>query len=149
MSNFDKIYKSFISDKNSVQAKQMANGKFYLIKEYIKSNGEKRKYNETTAPIVFVLYKSVKDDLIHAVKVSTLSPNIIGKFFGQIINEETGKVELKKEQTKKVYKDVISKIPNITNESYRTYNISGLKKVIELKMDIEDVIPKNLKKNKK
>jgi len=44
---------------------------------------------------------------------------------------------------KQIYEKTIVKMPTITKDSYRTYKISGLRKVIELNMDVNEITPKN------
>jgi hypothetical protein len=120
----------------------MTRGKFYLIKEYEYVDGVKGKFTETNAPIIYTLFVSVAKDIIHCVKVSNVNPNIIKKFFDKFINEETEKLQMKG-GAKNIYANIVSKVPVITSEAYRTYKISGLTKVIELNMDINQLTPKN------
>ena len=42
---------------------------------------------------------------------------------------------------KAFYQKVVSKVPIVTNEAYRTYKLSGLSKVIELNMDVDKLTP--------
>jgi hypothetical protein len=44
--------------------------------------------------------------------------------------------------SKKYYASIISKMPMITNEAYRTYKLSNIRKVIELDMEINEMLPK-------
>ena len=44
---------------------------------------------------------------------------------------------------KKFYQSVVSKVPVVTNDSYRTYKLCGFGKVIELNMDVNQLTPKN------
>jgi hypothetical protein len=120
----------------------MTRGKFYLIKEYEYVDGVKGKFTETNAPIIYTLFVSVAKNIIHCVKVSNVNPNIIKKFFDKFINEETEKLQMKG-GAKNIYANIVSKVPVITSEAYRTYKISGLTKVIELNMDINQLTPKN------
>jgi hypothetical protein len=120
----------------------MTRGKFYLIKEYEYVDGVKGKFTETNAPIIYTLFVSVAKNIIHCVKVSNVNPNIIKKFFDKFINEETEKLQMKG-GAKNIYANIVSKVPVITSEAYRTYKISGLTKVIELNMDINQITPKN------
>jgi hypothetical protein len=120
----------------------MTRGKFYLIKEYEYVDGVKGKFTETNAPIIYTLFVSVAKDIIHCVKVSNVNPNIIKKFFDKFINEETEKLQMKG-GAKNIYANIVSKVPVITSEAYRTYKISGLTKVIELNMDVNQLTPKN------
>jgi hypothetical protein len=105
-------------------------------------DGTKGRYSDTTAPIIYTLFASVSKDIVHAVKVSNISPQIIKRFFGKFINEDTELLEMKG-GAKKFYKEIVSKIPVVSNDSYRTYKISGFGKVIELNMDVNELTPKS------
>ena len=140
--NYNPIYRNFIDERNLVTPNRMTRGKFYLIKEYEYVDGVKGKFTETNAPIIYTLFVSVAKNIIHCVKVSNVNPNIIKKFFDKFINEETEKLQMKG-GAKNIYANIVSKVPVITSEAYRTYKISGLSKVIELNMDINQLTPKN------
>ena len=142
MQNYNPIYRKFIDDKKIVSGVKMTRGRFYLIKEYEYTDGTKGRFTETTAPIIYTLFVSQSKDIIHCVKVSDVSPNIIKKFFGKFVNEETEKLQMRG-NAKDIYSKIVSKVPVITNDAYRTYNISGLKKVIELTMDVNEITPKS------
>jgi len=141
--NYNPIYRKSIDDKNAIVATKMARGKFYLIKEYVYVDGVKGRFSETTAPIIFTLFVSQPKDVIHCIKVSNINPNLIKKFFGKFVNEETEKLQMRG-GAKKIYEQIISKVPIITNEAYRTYKISGITKVIELTMDVNDITPDSM-----
>ena len=140
--NYSPIYHKYIDDKNVISANKMSRGKFYLIKEYHYVDGEKGKFTETTAPIIFTLFTSSAKDIVHAVKVSNVSPQLIKKFFAKFINEDTEKLQLRG-SGKNIYENIVSKVPIVRNDAYRTYKISGLKKVVELTMDVNQLTPKN------
>jgi len=142
MSNFNPIYRKFIDDRNAISSNKMSRGKFYLIKEYEYVDGEKGRFSETTAPIVFTLFVSKSKDIIHCIKVSNINPNVIKRFFGKFVNEDTEKLQMRG-NAKQIYSKTISKMPMVTDDSYRTYKISGLRKVIELNMDVNQITPKN------
>ena len=143
MSNFNPIYRKYIDDRNIIKPEKMVRGKFYLIKEYVTVDGVKQKYAETTAPIIFVLFASLSKNIIHAVKISNINPNVVRKFFGKFVNEEKETIQLRG-SSKQIYEKVISKVPAVTNDAYRTYNISGITKVIELTMDVNELTPKSV-----
>ena len=44
----------------------------------------------------------------------------------------------------KFYESVVSKVPVVSNDSYRTYKLSGLTKIIELTMDVNELKPKRM-----
>jgi hypothetical protein len=72
-----------------------------------------------------------------------VNPNLIKKFFGKFVNEDTEKLQMRG-GAKKIYEQVVSKVPIITNDAYRTYKISGLVKVISLDMDVNELTPKTM-----
>jgi len=141
--NYNPIYRKSIDDKNIVVPTRMTRGRFYLIKEYIYVDGVKGRFTETTAPIIYTLFVSQAKDIIHCVKVSNVNPNLIKKFFGKFVNEDTEKLQMRG-GAKKFYETVVAKVPIITNDAYRTYKISGLQKVVELTMDVNDLTPKSM-----
>lgn len=142
MNNYNPIYRKFINDRNIVVPEKMTRGRFYLIKEYDYVDGENVKYQETTAPIVFTLFVSKAKDIVHCVKVSGVNPNVIKRFFGKFINEETETLQMRG-NAKQIYGKIVSKIPVVSNEAYRTYKMSGIKKLIELDMDVNEITPKS------
>ena len=141
--NYNPIYRKFIDDRNQITPNKMNRGKFYLIKEYVYVDGVKGRFTETTAPIIFTLFVSQPKDIIHCIKVSNVNPNLIKKFFGKFVNEDTEKLQMRG-GAKKIYEQVVSKVPIITNDAYRTYKISGLVKVISLDMDVNELTPKTM-----
>lgn len=142
MSNYNPIYRKFIDDRNNITPNKITRGRFYLIKEYEYVDGTKGRYNETDAPIIYTLFASVSKDIVHAVKVSNVNPNLIKRFFGKFVNEDTELLEMKG-GAKKFYSTVVSKVPVVSNDSYRTYKLSGFGKIIELDMDVNQLTPKS------
>ena len=143
MSKFNPLYRKFIDDRNQVTAKQMTRGRFYLIKDYQYVDGTKGKFTESNAPIIYTLFVSTSKDIVHCVKVSNVNPTIIKRFFGKFVNEETEMLEMKG-GSMKFYENVVSKVPVVSNDSYRTYKLSGLTKIIELSMDVNELTPKRM-----
>jgi hypothetical protein len=140
--NYNPIYRKSIDDRNVVAPNKMTRGRFYLIKEYIYVDGVKGRFTETTAPIIYTLFVSQSKDILHCVKVSNVNPNLIKKFFGKFVNEETERLEMRG-GAKKFYENIVAKVPIITNDAYRTYKLSGLQKIIELTM-VNEITPKNM-----
>jgi len=143
MSKFNPLYRKFIDDRNYVTPKQMTRGKFYLIKDYEYVDGTKGKFTESNAPIIYTLFVSASKDIVHAVKVSNVNPTIIKRFFAKFVNEDTEMLEMKG-GAKKFYETIVSKVPVVSNDSYRTYKLSGLTKIIELNMDVNELTPKRI-----
>ena len=142
MQTYNPLYRRFVDSKNQISPNQMVRAKFYLIKQYEYVDGTKGSYTETTAPIIYTLFVSKAKDIVHAVKVSNVNPELIKRFFGKFINEETEKLQMKG-GAKAFYEKVVMKVPIITNDAYRTYKLSGLGKIIELDMDINSLTPRN------
>ena len=142
MQSYNPLYRRFVDSRNQISPNQMVRAKFYLIKQYEYVDGTKGSYTETTAPIIYTLFVSKAKDIVHAVKVSNVNPELIKRFFGKFINEETEKLQMKG-GAKAFYEKVVMKVPIITNDAYRTYKLSGLGKIIELDMDINSLTPRH------
>ena len=141
MRSYNPIYRKFIDDKKRIVPETMVRAKFYLIKQYEYVDGTTGTYNELTAPIIYTLFVSKIKNVVHAVKVTNVNPNIIKRFFGKFVNEDEARLEMRG-GAKKFYESVVSKVPIITNDSYRTYKLDGFNKVMELNMDINQLTPK-------
>jgi hypothetical protein len=141
MSNFNPLYRRFIDDANKVTPNQMVRGNFYIIKEYQYIDGHRGSYSASSAPIIYTLFVSKSKDIVHAIKVSNVNPELIKKFFGKFVNED---VELNiKGGAKNFYEKIVSSVPVISNDSYRTYKLSGLGKITHIDMDTTKLVPKN------
>ena len=141
MSNFNPLYRRFIDEANKITPNQMVRGNFYIIKEYQYIDGHRGSYSASSAPIIYTLFVSKSKDIVHAIKVSNVNPQLIKKFFGKFVNED---VELNiKGGAKNFYEKIVSSIPIISNNSYRTYKLSGLGKITHINMDNTQLIPKN------
>jgi hypothetical protein len=130
MQSYNPLYRKFIDDRNAVSPGQMSRARFYLIKEYEYVDGHKGRYSETTAPIIYTLF------------VSKNNPELIKRFFGKFVNEDTERLEMRG-GAKAFYEKVVMKVPIISNEAYRTYKLSGFGKVIQLDMDVNSLTPRN------
>jgi hypothetical protein len=144
MQNYNPIYRKFVDSRNRINSNQMARGKFYLIKEYEYVDGHKGKYSEANAPIIYTLFVSKIKNIVHAIKVSNVRPDLIQRFFGKFVNEEHDELKMRG-GSKKFYENFVSKIPIVTNDSYRTYKLSGLGSVVGLDMDVEKITPPKTK----
>jgi len=142
MPNYNPQYRKFIDDKNRISSQKMLRGRFYQIKEYDYVDGKNITYTENKSPIIYTLFVSKSQDIVHCVKVSDINPKLIKRFFGKFVNEETEKIEMKG-NSKSLYQSIVSKIPMIKNEAYRTYKLSGIEKVLELNIDATEITPKN------
>ena len=138
MRTYNRIYSKYIDNKAITTPNQMVRGSFYLIKEYEYVDGTKGKYTQSTAPIIYTLFVSKGKDIVHAIKVTNVRPDLIERFFNRFLNEDENKLEMTG-GAKKFYQSVVSKVPVITNDAYRTYKLSGLGGIIKLNMDIDSL----------
>jgi hypothetical protein len=145
MPSYNPIYRRYIDESKIGNPNSMVRGKFYLIKQYEYVDGTKGNYTANNSPIIYTLFVSKAKDIVHAVKVSNVHPQLIKRFFGAFVNEDEAKLELKG-GAKKFYSTVVSRIPIVTSEAYRTYKLSGFGRIVELEMDINKITPKNNKK---
>ena len=143
MPAYNPIYRRYIDDKNMIPPFQMERARFYLIKNYEYVDGFVGRYTEATAPIIFTLFVSKAKDIVHAVKVSDVRPDLIRRFFGKFVNEETEQLEFEG-SSKKLYQSIVKKVPIVNDNAYRTYKLSGFGKVLELDMDLNELTPKRL-----
>ena len=141
MQSYNPIYRRYIDESKTTTPAKMLRGKFYLIKQYEYVDGTKGNYTPNTSPIIYTLFTSKAKDIVHAIKVSNIHPQLIKRFFGKFVNEDEEKLELKG-GAKAFYKSIVSKVPIVTDEAYRTYKLSGFGRVIELQMDISKITPK-------
>jgi hypothetical protein len=142
MTKYNARYKPFINDKNKISPLKMERNRFYLVKEYMYVDGDNKKYSDLDAPIIYTLFVSKANDIVHCVKVSNIMPGLVKKFFGKFINEKTEKLEMKGKSSA-IYENFVKKVPIVTNNAYRTYKLSGLQRVLALSMDVEALVPKS------
>lgn len=141
MHTYNPIYRKLINEKNVIPASKMVRAKFYLIKEYHYVDGDLGKYGDQIAPIIFTLFVSKTKDIVHAVKVNEVRPDLIKRFFSKFVNEDTELLEMKG-SSRQLYEKIVSKVPIVKNDSYRTYKLSGLRRIFELEMDVSELTTK-------
>jgi hypothetical protein len=140
--NYFLTYKKYIDDRQKIAASQMKSGTFYIIKEYTYVDGNNKTYSAAETPIIYTLYVSKSKDVVHAVKVTTVNPQIIKRFFSKMVNEETELIQMKGKSST-FFDKYVKKIPVVSRDSYRTYKLSGLDTVFELNMDVNEMTPKS------
>lgn len=144
MVDYNIQYKKLIKEEVVSLASKMTRSKFYRIREYKDIDGKSKKYAELKAPIIFTLYVSRPKDIVHAVKISFIKPALIKRFFGKFVNEDTATIEIKG-TSKTIYNTIVNKMPFITEDAYRVYKLSGIKRVSELDMQLTKLTPRNKK----
>ena len=149
MKNYNQLYKQYENDRKKISSALIERGNFYLLKGYVNVEGRKIAYSEIEAPIIYVLFTSKPKDEIHAIKLTNTNPVQVKKLFKQLVNEDKNEIELKG-SSKKIYNNSLKKLPNVTNQTYRTYKWSGIKSIYLVNMEEEAFLPKSItNKNKK
>jgi hypothetical protein len=132
------MYVKHILGEKRVPAVSMVKSKFYSIQSYISVDDEKQVAGKRDAPVVFTLFVSKSKDIVHCIKITEVNPTILKRFFKRLTNLDTREIELSG-TAKKTYQSVVSKFPGIQEGAYRTYKLSGIKKVVEIDMDVRFV----------
>jgi hypothetical protein len=140
--NYFLTYKKYIDNRTKIAASSMKSGTFYIVKEYTYVDGNSKTYSAGETPIIYTLYVSKSKDVVHAVKVTTVNPQIIKRFFSKMVNEDTELIQMKGKSST-FFDKYVKKIPVVSRDSYRTYKLSGLDTVFELNMDVNEMTPKS------
>jgi hypothetical protein len=148
---YSKIYQRYVKSKTRVSdaLRTMERGNFYQLLEYDYVDVEDSKtWSASTAPIIYVLYVSAKDDLVHAIKLSDINPVTVKRLFGKLVDEADGELDLGKKASS-AYENKIKNMKFFSKNFYRTYKLSGIRRLSSLDMDIANLVPKAKLKNVK
>jgi hypothetical protein len=126
-------YRRFVTETTNIAANQMVKSTFYQVKQYLTVDGVMESYSAATAPIIFTIFVSKAKDIVHCIKLGEINPSILKRLMAKLSNEKSGLIELKG-GAKRTYSEKISSFSGIKENAYRTYKLSGLKKVSELEM---------------
>jgi hypothetical protein len=146
---YSKIYQRYVKSKTRVSdaLRTMERGNFYQLLEYDYVDVEDSKtWSASTAPIIYVLYVSAKDDLVHAIKLSDINPVTVKRLFGKLVDEADGELDLGKKASS-AYENKIKNMKFFSKNFYRTYKLSGIRRLSSLDMDIANLVPKTKLKN--
>ena len=139
--NFNMTYLKEVLEDQRVPAVSMVKGKFYSLLNYVTVNGEKQVNAKRDSALIFTLFVSKSKDIVHCIKVTNVSPTILKRFFGKLVNLDTREIELGG-SAKRTYQSVVSKFPGIQDGAYRTYKLSGIKNVHEMDMNVKFITSK-------
>jgi hypothetical protein len=146
--NYTKVYQRYVKGRKRMgdPLKNLERGGFYQLVEYDYVDEEDSKtWSATTSPIIYILYVSGKEDLVHCIKVSSINPQTVKRLFTQLIDEKDGELDLGK-NPKAFYDNKMKHMKFFANNFYRTYKTSHIRRFIKLDMDIEYLIPKSKQK---
>jgi hypothetical protein len=136
--NYNVMYVKHILGETRVPALSMVKSKFYSMQGYVDVGGNKNVSAKNDSALIFTLFVSRSKDIVHCIKISEVNPSILKRFFKRLTNLDTREIELSG-TAKKTYQSVVSKFPGIQEGAYRTYKISGIKKIFEIDMDVRFV----------
>jgi hypothetical protein len=142
---YSKIYQRYVKAKEKVTnpSKSLERGNFYQLLEYDYADVEDSKtWSSSTAPIIYVLYVSSKQDLIHALKLSDINPLTVKRLFGKLVDEADVELDLGK-SAKYAYENKIKNMKFFSKNFYRTYKLSGVRRLFALDMDISQLVPQS------
>jgi hypothetical protein len=142
MKSYFSTYKKYIDSKQKISPAKMVAGTFYIVKEYTYVDGNSISYKASDTPIIFTLFVSKSKDIVHAVKVSTINPKLVKKFFDKMVDKDSELIEMKG-GAKGYFDKYVKKVPIVSRDSYRTYKLSGLDAVFELSIDVNEMTSKN------
>jgi len=142
MKSYFSTYKKYIDSKQKISPAKMVAGTFYIVKEYTYVDGNSISYKASDTPIIFTLFVSKSKDIVHAVKVSTINPKLVKKFFDKMVDKDSELIEMKGGD-KGYFDKYVKKVPIVSRDSYRTYKLSGLDAVFELSVDVNEMTSKN------
>lgn len=146
--NYTKVYQRYVKGRKRMgdALKNLERGGFYQLVEYDYVDEEDSKtWSATTSPIIFILYVSGKEDLVHCIKVSSINPQTVKRLFTQLIDEKDGELDLGK-NPKTFYDNKMKNMKFFAKNFYRTYKTSNIRRFIKLDMDVEYLIPKSKQK---
>ena len=96
--NYTKVYQRYVKGRKRMgdPLKNLERGGFYQLVEYDYVDEEDSKtWSASTSPIIYILYVSGKEDLVHCIKVSSINPQTVKRLFTQLIDEKDGELAYK------------------------------------------------------
>ena len=122
-------------------SKNLERGGFYQLVEYDYIEEEDSKtWSASKAPIIYILYVSGKKDVVHCIKLSDINPLTVKRLFGKLVDEADKELDMGK-NAKSFYDSKLKSMKFFSKNFYRTYKISGIRRIVELDMDITKLVP--------
>jgi hypothetical protein len=143
--NYTKIYKKYSSNPQFIgdAMSKMIRGQFYQILEYkyVEEADDSKNWSVTTAPIVYTLFVSDSQDIVHCIKLSSINPITVKQLFKKLVDEKENELDPGR-SARTFYNSKMKNMKFFSNNFYRTYKLSGIVKCISLDMDTTKLIPK-------
>ena len=140
---YSKVYQRYVTGKSKVSSpsRGLERGGFYQLIEYDYVEEEDSKtWSVSAAPIIYVLYVSSKNDLVHCIKVSDINPLTVKRLFGKLVDEADAELDMGR-SSKSFYQNKLKGMKFFSKNFYRTYKLSGMRRVMELDMDTTKLVP--------
>jgi hypothetical protein len=140
---YAKVYQRYVKSKSKITdpSRNLERGGFYQLVEYDYVEEEDSKtWSVGRAPIIYVLYVSGKNDVVHCIKLSDINPLTVKRLFGKLVDEADEELDMGK-NAKAFYKNKLKSMKFFSNNFYRTYKLSGIRRIIELEMDTTKLVP--------
>ena len=145
--NYTKIYKRYASNPTLVTdpVGKMVRGQFYQVLEYkyVEEADDSKTWSPSSAPIIYTLYVSGGDDLVHCIKLSSINPITVKQLFKKLVDELDGEIDPGK-NARSFYNNKMKNMSFFAKNFYRTYKLSGILRCISLDMDTTKLIPKSM-----
>jgi hypothetical protein len=143
--NYTKVYKKWTSNPKLITSmgNVVKRGAFYQIVEYkyVENEDDSKTWSQSSAPIIYVLYASKKDDLLHCLKISYINPLTVKQLFKKLVDEKDKEIDPGR-NARSFYANQLNEARFFTKNFYRTYKLSGIVKALEIEMDISNLVPK-------
>jgi len=145
--NYSKIYRRYSSNPQLIMdpLAKMVRGQFYQILEYkyVEEEDDSKTWSVTTAPIIYTLYISGADDLVHCIKLSNINPLTVKQLFKKLVDEMDAELDPGK-NARSFYNNKMKNMSFFAKNFYRTYKLSGILRCVSLDMDTTKLIPKSM-----
>ena len=144
--NYTKVYQRYVRGRKRMgdPLKNLERGGFYQLVEYDYVDEEDSKtWSVATSPIIYILYVSGKEDLVHCIKLSNINPLTVKQLFKQLVDELDAEIDPGK-NARSFYNNKMKNMSFFAKNFYRTYKLSGILRCVSLDMDTTKLIPKSM-----
>ena len=140
---YSKVYQRYVKSKTKITdaSRTVERGGFYQLVEYDYVDTEDSKtWGPSKSPIIYVLYASSKNDLLHCIKISDINPLTVKRLFGKLVDDADAELDMGK-NPKAFYDNKLKSMKFFSKNFYRTYKLSGIRRILELDMDTTKLVP--------